>query len=388
MHHSPYRHSLGAEPVPSTTLPGPRPPALGIPDLLTLPTPRVSRRDYSLSPTSTSWDWIRDHHEGTMISPWVPRRFNPNLTTAAAIAQGSAVPRPMTWDPAYSQEEMSARGYGVEGRGAGAGLGNPLTAMLPTIWDATMFGVGAGVGNAASEWLIEKYTGRPTGGGVAGRIARGIAPSPHPGLGQEVAKSLTLSSLQTAPMIVGGFAASGATWATSLIPVIGPIVAGVTIGLSLLWNRKGPKQKVATTAVVDQVEPLLKENVAGYLSGPHTQSSQRQALANFDAGWAWVVDHCDIPEMGDPGQRCVSERQAGGRWDWFALYRTPIANDPGVRPDPQGTTVQTVAVTDPVTGQVTYRQVAVPAAGGGDDMTPLLIGAAILAAAFLFMGEG
>lgn len=383
MHHSPYRHSLGAEPVPATTLPGPRPPALGIPDLVTLPTPRVSRRDYSLSPTSTSWDWIRAHHEGTMISPWVPRRFNPNLTTAAAIAQGTPVPRPMTWDPAYSQEEMSARGYGV------SGLGNPFTAALPTIWDATMFGVGAGVGNAASEWLIGKYTGHPSSSpGVAGRIARGIAPGPRPGLGQEVAKSLTLSSLQTTPMIVGGFAASGATWATSLIPIIGPIVAGVTIGLSLLWGRKGPRQKVATTAIVDQVEPLLKENVAGYLSGPRTRSSQAQALANFDAGWQWVDDHCDIPEMGDPGQRCVNERARGGVWDWFARYRDPIANDPDVQADPQGTTVQTVAVTDPTTGQVTYRQVAVPSAGGGDDTTPLLIGAAILAAAFLFMGEG
>lgn len=148
----------------------------------------------------------------------------------------------------------------------------------------------------------------------------------------------------SAPSIAGGILTAGGTssiaattWGTLAIPVIGAAVAGVTIGLTLLFARKGPKQKVATTQIVDQVEPLLEENLQGYLNGPRTRAAQEQALQNFLAGWQFVVDHCDIPEMGDPGQRCVSERTRGGKWDWYALYYDPIANDPSVKPDPSVT---------------------------------------------------
>lgn len=133
---------------------------------------------------------------------------------------------------------------------------------------------------------------------------------------------------------IGTASALGAGWATLAIPIIGPVVAGVTIGLSLLFARKGPKQKRATTEIVNAVEPLLQENLQGYLAGPRTQSSQAQALANFDAGWAYVVEQCQIPEMGNPGRACVTDRQPGGQWNWFAYYRDPIANDPNVTADP------------------------------------------------------
>lgn len=144
--------------------------------------------------------------------------------------------------------------------------------------------------------------------------------------------------VMTAPAIAGASlsaaSAMGAGWATAAIPIVGPIIAGVTVGLSLLFARKGPKQKVATTQIVDAVEPLLAENLRGYLAGERTVSAQAQALANFDAGWSYVVEHCQIPEMGNPGKACVADRQRGGRWDWFAYYRDPIANDAGVKPDP------------------------------------------------------
>lgn len=120
----------------------------------------------------------------------------------------------------------------------------------------------------------------------------------------------------------------------------GPIGAGVAAAISalqLLFSRKGPKQKTATTAIVNQVEPILKQNLAGYLAGPRTVSSQTVALGVFDAGFAYVVEYCDIPQMGAPGKACVSERSPGGKWDWYAYYRDPIANDPNVVPDPTGT---------------------------------------------------
>ena len=88
---------------------------------------------------------------------------------------------------------------------------------------------------------------------------------------------------------------------------------------------------------------MLQENLAGYQSGPHTRASQAQALANFDAVWATLVDNCRTEQYGDPGIRCVEDRDAGSCewkdaagqcWNWFSGYRDPIANDPNVQPDP------------------------------------------------------
>jgi len=148
------------------------------------------------------------------------------------------------------------------------------------------------------------------------------------------------SILVSTPGIVGGVLTAGgsasitaAVWGTAAIPVVGAVIAGVTIGLMALFARKGPKQKVATTEIVDKVEPLLKQNRDGYLTGPRTVTAQQQAINNFHAGWQFVVDHCNIPEMGDPGQRCTSERSRGGKWDWFAYYLDPILNDTP-NPDP------------------------------------------------------
>lgn len=147
--------------------------------------------------------------------------------------------------------------------------------------------------------------------------------------------------VMTAPQIAGGVLTAGGSgsiaaglWGAAAVPIIGGIVVGATLALSALFARKGPKQKVATTQVVDAVEPHLRDNLDGYFSGPRTVSSQRQALANFDAGWQYVLENCGQTVMGEPGRRCIDERQPGGRWDWFALYRDPIANDPEVMADP------------------------------------------------------
>ena len=162
----------------------------------------------------------------------------------------------------------------------------------------------------------------------------------------------------------GSSLASSATWLAAAGGPIGLAVAGVTIALTALFSRKKPGQKRATTEIVDSVEPMMQQNLAGYMSGPHTVSSQYQALQNFDAGWDYVVKSCGIAEMGTPGKWCIDDRKPGGQWDWFARYRDPIANDPNVVPDPG-----LVAEVDPVTGQTVYRAQAT----GGGNLTPLLI---------------
>lgn len=189
------------------------------------------------------------------------------------------------------------------------------------------------------------------------------------GLGATAQQNI-MSSVQIAGATVSTAAGLGAGWATAIIPVIGPVIAGVTIGLSMLFARKGPKQKVATTQIVDAVEPKLKENLAGYLAGPRTVSSQAQAIANFDAAWAYVQEKCEIPEMGDPGKRCVSDRQRGGKWDWFSYYRDPISNDTEVKPDP--------TVTDSISSALFGAGSSGGAAAGSLDLSGLLLPAGLL----------
>lgn len=196
---------------------------------------------------------------------------------------------------------------------------------------------------------LMSLSGMSSAGGavVGGAITAGGSAATTAIQGGDVTKNLVVS----APSIVGGVITapgtgviSAAMWGGLAIPIIGAAVVGATIALTLLFNRKGPKQKRATTAIAEDVEPILEENLQGYLSGPRTRSSQQQAIQNFYAGWNYLVDQCGIPEMGTPGQNCINERKEGARpqWDacapncpnWFELYLDPIRNDTEVRPDP------------------------------------------------------
>ncbi len=135
---------------------------------------------------------------------------------------------------------------------------------------------------------------------------------------------------QTANATVqAGGAITAALVPASMIPIVGVAVAGITLALSFIFSRRGPQQKIASTRIVDALEPQLRANVDAYTSGPRTKHSQAQALANFDNAWAFLAsaNACGSPELGNPGRNCISDRARGGRWDWFALYRDPIAAD-------------------------------------------------------------
>lgn len=233
------------------------------------------------------------------------------------------------------------------------------------------------------------------------------------GLGLDAqTKQLVIASpaITAGVLTAGGSASIAATaWGAMAIPVIGAVVAGVTLGLQFLLNRKGPAQKIATTKIVDSIEngwtgtdgvrhPGLKDNLIGYMQGPRTVSSQLQALANFDAAWGYVVANCNTAKMGDPGQRCVADRQQGACkwqrgpgdsmeqydgvhpgecWNWFTGYRDPIARDIPV-PDPT-VTQETASAIDSV--------VASLGIGNADTSTYLMIGGIVLVIAAM-MGGG
>jgi len=149
------------------------------------------------------------------------------------------------------------------------------------------------------------------------------------------ASTTSSRAVQTAGTVATIGAKAGWWLSASAVPVIGAAVAGVTLGLQLLFSRKGPKQKRITTQIVNELEPHLKANLEAYFSGPRTKASQAAALKNFDDAWAWLTsaEACGNPELGNPGKACIADRSRGGRWDCFAYYRDPIANDPDVKSD-------------------------------------------------------
>lgn len=148
------------------------------------------------------------------------------------------------------------------------------------------------------------------------------------GLGQAPEKSIQTGAGVTAGVIGAtatktgaGIALSTATAAWA-VPVIGGVAFAAVMILS--WMRKRGAQKVAATQIVDEAEPLLAQNLDAFRSGPQTSSTRAAALRNFDDVWAFVQAECGRRELGAAGERCISERQPGGVWDWFAAYRVPI----------------------------------------------------------------
>ena len=128
---------------------------------------------------------------------------------------------------------------------------------------------------------------------------------------------------------IGAPIALAAAGLTSAIPFVGPAIAGVTLLVGMFTQRG--KQKTATTAIVNEAEPLLKQNLEAWNQSSKTLAEQKQALANFDAVWGQVVNTCKNPSYGEPGKWCINDRSRGGKWDWFSYYYDPIALDPNVQ---------------------------------------------------------
>ena len=128
------------------------------------------------------------------------------------------------------------------------------------------------------------------------------------------------SATISTPAVVAALGLS--TSATALIA--GPIIGAIVIALVLWVNRKGPHQKVATTKIVDEAEPILAQNRDAFLAGPKTLADKEFAIAVFNSIWTEVVGMCGQTQYGNPGKNCVSDRQRGGRWDWAEYYLDPI----------------------------------------------------------------
>ncbi len=115
----------------------------------------------------------------------------------------------------------------------------------------------------------------------------------------------------------------------------GLITAGVSdllnIGQFLFtWSQQQGAEREDTTNFANMAETQMAANTAAFQA---CQISQAQAIANFNTIWMWLVSQCSQPQFGSAGGACVQDRQAGGKFDWFAGYLTPIQTSTLVCPD-------------------------------------------------------
>ena len=170
----------------------------------------------------------------------------------------------------------------------------------------------------------------------------------------------------SSPIISVGSAAASIAGFGSIAGPIGAI-AGVLVGIFSQVFKGCGQQCTLSSNEANQVQTALQQNLAAWNASQKTQAEQTSALANFDYAWSQLEQVCGNPSMGNPGQRCLSERQRGGvsHWcctappctassgpydscsvpssqscnggppcctgcDYFKVYRDPIANDPAV----------------------------------------------------------
>jgi len=158
------------------------------------------------------------------------------------------------------------------------------------------------------------------------------------GVGGPVTSQVIGTGVTTGAAITGAALAPGALSVASLaVPVAGAVAA---VGLIIYaWMQRRNAQKRATTYVVNEAEPLLRQNRDAFLAVPSpTDADKQAALSYFDAVWDQVVKECAQDQFGDAGHRCIEDRcpsgvtvntaigtlTCNGLWDWFSYYRTPI----------------------------------------------------------------
>lgn len=107
--------------------------------------------------------------------------------------------------------------------------------------------------------------------------------------------------------------------------------AGAVIGFfkGLFSKSKTQIESEQGTQVVNTVEASMKLNLQQYNAGGHTAAEQSTALANYDYLWSQLVAGCN--QVSPDRKQCITDRQQGGRYDFFVTYRNPIANDPNVQ---------------------------------------------------------
>lgn len=118
------------------------------------------------------------------------------------------------------------------------------------------------------------------------------------------------------------------------VPIVGTIIGGVALAISALGIGNGCGETcTASTAVVNQIEPLMQQNLsaaqaqAASNGGCLTSAEVATATSTWQTLWNYVVGNCQ-KVGGAGGSQCIADRSPGGKYDWTAYYLTPIQQIP------------------------------------------------------------
>ena len=186
--------------------------------------------------------------------------------------------------------------------------------------------------------------------------------------------------------VISGASSIGAS-ILALSAVTGPAAPFVAIGGALVSFATGVLhlgQGCGATCIeasnaANYVQCVLALNLNTYMTTwPRYASAQAAAKAVYSQAWTYLVETCDSIG-GEGGKGCLEDRQRGGKYDYFAFYLDPIANDPCVAPDPTPVDAVTGAATT-AEGAVSSAVTAISSLTGisSSIMTPLLIVGAML----------
>ncbi len=127
----------------------------------------------------------------------------------------------------------------------------------------------------------------------------------------------------------GGTGISGVTPISGGVSAMTSIFSGVSSAIASNDARNLVEDLVVAKLNAVELAMLLTRDQ--YLSGPATAEAQQAALSEIDAGIAWL----NGPELGknvslrgEWRRGALADRNRGGKYDWYAAYRDPIADDP------------------------------------------------------------
>jgi hypothetical protein len=168
--------------------------------------------------------------------------------------------------------------------------------------------------------------------------------------------SLATTGASTGAAVAGASSGAliGGLTVGAAIPIFGAIAAALVPLLTKIFSGCG-QTCVLSSDAANQIEQILQQNVNAYFASPRTSADQQAALNNFDTAWAQLEQYCGQPSLGQAGQNCIDDREAGACtwktsgcslstgtppvwscgaagsgdqcWNWFVGYRDPIAND-------------------------------------------------------------
>ncbi len=141
-----------------------------------------------------------------------------------------------------------------------------------------------------------------------------------------IGAAITGTSLAATIMLFSSAAGPFAPFVALAAGLIGPIAS--------MFKGCG-STCIEATKIADASESAANQLFDAWNAQPvHYYSVQQAYLAAINDVQKYLFGACSSQTLGAAGQRCVSERQRGGKYDFFSHYVDPVANATNIVPDP------------------------------------------------------